>query len=109
MALTLIGVAADVPAAYLLGTAIAGFGWGAALLGSFRTVVPLAGVEERAGVFSTLYVVGYLAFSLPAIAAGVFSTRFGLHRTVDGYATVLILLSVTAIALMSRQQRHPKP
>ncbi|MEW2626156.1 MFS transporter [Streptomyces sp. NPDC048106] len=109
MTLTLIGVSAGVPAAYLLGTAVAGFGWGAALLGSFRTVVPLAEAEERAGVLSTLYVVGYLAFSLPAIAAGVIATRFGLHRTADGYATILILLSVVAIALLSGRRRHPKP
>ncbi|MFD7283977.1 hypothetical protein ACFV80_45140 [Streptomyces sp. NPDC059862] len=60
-------------------------------------------------MFSTLYVVGYLALSLPAIAAGVISTRFGLHRTADGYATVLILLAVPAIALMFRQRRHHKP
>ncbi|GHE72571.1 MFS transporter [Streptomyces spiralis] len=108
MTLTLVGVSAAVPAAYLLGNAIAGFGWGAALLGSFRTVLPLAEARERAGVFSSLYVVGYLAFSLPAIAAGVISTRFGLHRTADGYATVLILLSVSAVALMFRGRRHPK-
>ncbi|MFB7470768.1 MFS transporter [Kitasatospora sp. NPDC056184] len=108
-ALTLIGVSAGVPAAYLLGTAIAGFGWGAALLGSFRTVGPPAAAEERAGVFAALYVVGYLAFSLPAVAAGALSGRFGLQRTADGYATVVILLSLTALALTSRQRRRAEP
>ncbi|MFE6867284.1 MFS transporter [Kitasatospora sp. NPDC057692] len=108
-ALTLIGVAAGVPAAYLLGTAIAGFGWGAALLGSFRTVGPQAAAEERAAVFAALYVVGYLAFSLPAVAAGALSGRFGLHRTADGYAAVVILLSLTALALTFRQHRRTGP
>ncbi|MER7583188.1 MFS transporter [Kitasatospora sp. NPDC097691] len=108
-ALTLIGVLAGVPAAYLLGTAIAGFGWGAALLGSFRTVGPPAAAEERAAVFAALYAVGYLAFSLPAVAAGVLSSRFGLQRTADGYAAVVILLSLTALALTTRQHRRTEP
>lgn len=107
MTLTLVGVSGGFPVAYLLGSAVAGFGWGAALLGSFRTVVPLAEAHERAGVFATLYVVGYLAFSLPAVAAGVISTWFGLYRTADGFAAVLILLSLTALFLTAR--RAPRP
>ncbi|GAA1392334.1 MFS transporter [Kitasatospora putterlickiae] len=107
-ALVLIGVSAGVAAAYLLGTAVAGFGWGAALLGSFRTVGPLAAAEERAAVFAALYVVGYLALGLPAVAAGVLSGWFGLRRTADGYATVVIVLSLAALVLTSRQRRRAK-
>jgi hypothetical protein len=42
------------------------------------------------------YTVAYLAFSLPALAAGYLSTRIGLHATVVAYAAVVIVVAVAA-------------
>ncbi len=93
MVVTLVGVAAGVPAAYLVGTAVAGYGCGAFFLGAFGALAPLAAPEERASLFSTVYVVSYLAFGIPAIAAGVASTAFGLRATAVGHAAALIVLA----------------
>ena len=57
-------------ALFFAGTAVAGVGSGAGFQGALRTVLPLAGPQERAGVLSLLYVVSYLALGLPAVIAG---------------------------------------
>jgi len=41
--------------------------------------MPLAATHERAGLFASFFVVSYLAFSVPAIAAGLLAGRFGLE------------------------------
>ncbi|MEU6578143.1 MFS transporter [Streptomyces sp. NPDC046805] len=106
MVITLIGVAAGVPAAYLIGTAIAGYGYGASFLGAFGTLAPHAAPEERASLFSTIYIVSYLAFSLPAIAAGIASSAFGLRTTAIGYAAALIALSGAVLVALTAQGRR---
>jgi hypothetical protein len=86
----------------LLGTVISGAGFGAALSGTMRTVVPLALARERAGLLSAFYVEGYLAFSLPAILAGVFAPVFGLQFATNVYGVTVIalaLISLTATKL----------
>jgi len=45
----------------------------------------------------------YLAFSLPAIAAGVVVGHAGLHLTAVGYAAALVLLSLASVVLVRRQ------
>ncbi|MEU0369931.1 MFS transporter [Streptomyces sp. NPDC006283] len=105
-AVTLVGVTAGLPAAYLLGTAVAGFGYGSSFLGALRTVASHAAPEERAALFATIYVVSYLAFSLPAIAAGVVSTRLGLTATTIGYGLALIALAGTALLGLAAQRRR---
>lgn len=106
MIITLVGVAATAPAAYLIGTAVAGYGYGASFLGAFGTLAPHAAPEERASLFSTIYIVSYLAFSLPAIAAGIASTAFGLRGTAIGYAAALIALSAAVLLALTAQRRR---
>ncbi|MEU1199105.1 MFS transporter [Streptomyces sp. NPDC005813] len=108
MLITLIGVAATVPSAYLLGTALAGFGYGASLLGAMRTVAAQAAPEERATAFAVLFLISYLAFGLPAVAAGVFSTHLGLIPTSVGYAVAVIALAVLALAGLAARKRRPR-
>jgi hypothetical protein len=45
---------------FLVGTAVAGTGFGAAFLGAFRSLATLAGPTQRAGLFAAMYVVSYL-------------------------------------------------
>jgi MFS family permease len=80
-------------AAFVVGAVIAGSGFGPAFLGAFRTVSQLAEPHERAALISAIYVVSYLAFSVPALAAGLLITHAGLRGTALGYAAV-----VTAVA-----------
>jgi MFS family permease len=98
MAGALASVEAGSVVGFFISTAVAGFGFGGGFQGAIRTVVPLAHPHERAGVLSALYVVSYVAFGLPAIAAGVLVEHLGLLTTARGYAAMVILLSVVAFA-----------
>lgn len=56
VAITLVGVQMQRVSLMLLGTVVAGIGFGAAFSGSMRTVMPHAEAHERAGLLSTFYV-----------------------------------------------------
>ena len=77
---------------------IAGVGFGAAFAGVLRTILPLAGADQRAGLLSTFYVESYLAFSLPAIAAGIAAPALGLAATIYIYGGVVVVLAVISLA-----------
>lgn len=109
MLITVLGVAATLPAAYLAGTALAGFGYGASFLGAMRSLAARAEPQERAAVFSVMFLISYLAFGLPAIAAGIFSTRLGLTPTSIGYAVAVSALALLALLGLYVQQRRTAP
>jgi MFS family permease len=93
---------------FYIGTFVSGFGFGATFLGAFRTLIALATPQARAGLVATVYVVAYLAFSLPAVAAGILTTRLGLRTSVIGYGVVvagLALLAIPATAATTAAQR----
>ena len=94
--LTLLGIEADTVALAAVGTVIAGVGFGASALASFGTLARLAAPGERSELLAVALVIAYLAFSLPALAAGLASTSFGLHAT-----TVVSSLGVAALGLVA--------
>ena len=93
VALVLAAVPIRSPILFFTGTAIAGAGFGAGFQGGLRTIVPLAGPDERAGVIAVIYVISYLALGLPAIGAGVLV----VHTTVT-HTALLFGLGVIALA-----------
>jgi MFS family permease len=95
---TVAAVAADTPALLLLGTAIAGLGFGPANVGAYRVIMARAADSDRAGLIAAVSVVNYLAFGLPALIAGIATTHFGLHDTALAYSVVIALLAVAAAA-----------
>ena len=97
LALTLAGVRAHWPAAFFGGTLLAGLGFGAAFNAAVRSVAPLAQDHERAGLMASFFVMSYLAFAFPAIAAGFSAGWFGLEPTALGYGALLILLAAGAL------------
>ena len=103
LGVTLGGVELHSTTMFFAGSFIAGLGFGAAFNGTMRSLVPLAEAHERAGLMSTFFVLSYLAFSLPAIAAGLTAGRFGLQAASVGYGLVLVTLGVVALAMMARQ------
>ncbi|MFK0162942.1 MFS transporter [Rhizobium sp. NPDC090279] len=76
----------------VLGTLIAGAGFGAAFLGTVRSIMPLAKPDERAGLLSAFYIQSYLAFSVPVILAGFLSKALGFAAAADIYAAAILLL-----------------
>ncbi len=107
VALALLALHERSLALFLLGAATAGLGFGPAFAGAFRALSNRAPADQRAGLVSSILAVSYLAFSLPAVAAGAAVTQLGLRETADIYGIVLIALAAVALAL-SRQVQDPQ-
>jgi MFS family permease len=104
--ITLGGVYTQSIPQLLVGTVIAGFGFGAGFFGSIRTVVPLVPAHERAGLLSVIFIICYLAFSLPTIVAGLAIPTLGLPLTLDIYgAAVIVLAAISLIAALASSRR----
>jgi hypothetical protein len=73
-------------------------------------ITALAEPDDRAGLVAACYIVGYLAFSVPALAAGVATTAFGLHSTALVYSGSLAILAAAAVGilLLRRLGRLPR-
>ncbi len=102
LAVTLAGLLLESAAVAGFGTVIAGVGFGASARGTFGTVAKIARPEERGGLFAVFYVVSYLAFSLPALAAGLASSAAGLRPTAIVYGAGVLLFSLAAIFAQRR-------
>ncbi|MEV7046397.1 MFS transporter [Amycolatopsis sp. NPDC051061] len=92
---------------YVAGSVVAGFGFGA----TFRFVVNALGeaapVARRGQVFATMYIVSYLAFSVPALAAGLAVERFGLKPTAVAYGALEVaLVLIATVAGIVRARRR---
>ena len=101
--LTLAGVEGHVVALAAVGTIIAGVGFGASALASFGTLARIAAPGERSELLAVALVMAYLAFSLPAIAAGFAATLFGLHVTTVVYSLGIVALGLIALAAQRRR------
>ena len=87
---------------------VGGGGFGTGYLGSIRSVSQLAEIHERAGLISAVYLVSYVAFSIPALVAGVLATHIGLRQTSLGYGCLIALVALSALTfarLNTRRQR----
>jgi MFS family permease len=102
VAITLAGVQMQHVSLMLVGTVVAGIGFGAAFSGSMRTVMPHAEAHERAGLLSAFYVEGYLSFSLPAILTGLVAPLTGLPLAADVYGAAVIVLAIGSLLAMLR-------
>jgi MFS family permease len=96
-AVTAAGITGNSFAVYCAGTVIAGTGFGSSFLGAFRTLAGLASPDGRGGLVSAIYMVAYLAFSVPAVIAGLLTVRLGLRPTAIGYAAVLGVLALVSL------------
>jgi hypothetical protein len=95
---------------FFLGTAIAGVGFGAGFQGAVRTVAASAAAHERAGVLSVVFIVCYLAFGVPVVAAGARLAHHGdILSTARDFGTTVValaLLAVLATALRAVRGSH---
>lgn len=98
-ALFLLALAWSSFALFVLAIIISGAGFGAGLLGSIRSVSQLAESHQRAALLSAVYVVGYLSFSLPALAAGALTTHVGLRTTSFVYGGFVAVVAVGTLVL----------
>lgn len=96
--ITLSGVHLQAVGLLFLGTAVAGLGFGSIFSNILKIVLPLAESHERAGLFAAFLVESYLAFSIPAIIAGLAAPAFGLSTAAYFYGAVIIVLALISIA-----------
>ena len=89
-----------------VGTMVSGAGFGAVSQGTIRRLLPLTTPEERAGTLAAYYVVSYLAMSVPAILAGVLTSRYGLTTAVSLYAGAVVLLVLATLAVLPLNTRR---
>ncbi|MFI8568623.1 MFS transporter [Rhodococcus sp. NPDC078407] len=108
VALTLLSVQLESIAMYFVGAVVAGSGWGATFLGAMRTLGALVPAAERGGVFATVFVISYLAFSVPAVIAGLAVHRLGLSATVEVYGAFVIALALFSVLGFSLAQRRDR-
>jgi hypothetical protein len=104
--ITLLGLNEQQTALFFAGSVVAGVGFGAGFSGAFKTIVSVAPPTSRAGLIAAVYVLCYLGFSLPAIAAGVAVTHSGLLATTNVYGSVLVVLALSAAAATTLRRRR---
>lgn len=92
---------------YFTATVVAGVGFGAGFLAVLRILMPQAAPHERAGLLSAVYVVSYLANSVPAVAAGALAQGLGLHATALGYSGMIVVLALVVVAGSVLRARTP--
>jgi MFS family permease len=83
---------------FVLASVVAGAGFGCGFLGALRSVSQLAEPQERAALLSAVFVVSYVAFSAPALVAGVLATHIGLLNTSLAYGGVVALIAVATLS-----------
>jgi MFS family permease len=96
-------------AVFFAAAVVSGLGFGAAFLGAMATVTRGVAPGERAGLLSSVFVVGYLAYSVPAILAGFAAAEIGLQTAAVVYGAVVIglaLVTVTGLRLRRRSDRR---
>jgi MFS family permease len=106
-ALSLIALGTASTPLFFAGSVVAGVGFGASFVGAFRTLAQLAQPAQRAGLIAMLYVVSYLAFSVPAVIAGLLVSPLGLLWTATVYGIVVILLALAVLPASRRLSGTP--
>jgi MFS family permease len=97
--LTFGAVATSVFTLFAIGSVIAGIGFGLSFLGAFRLLSGLAAPFERAGTIAAIYIVSYLAFSIPIVIAGIAARDFGTHDVALVFsAAVAVLAAMGTVA-----------
>lgn len=94
---TLAGVLRPSLAVFLVGTAFSGAGFGSVLQGGLRTILPKVELHERAALLAAFYILSYLAFSVPVLAAGIATAHHDLESVAVAYALGLLLLALLTL------------
>jgi MFS family permease len=101
--LSLIALSVESLPFYLVAAGVTGMGFGTAFSGVVASLAPKIPVTERADTFAVIYVLAYLAFGIPAVAAGLLVGIAGLEAVCVGYGVVVIALALVALVLRVRR------
>ena len=70
--------------------------------GAVRVLSVLPEHADRGEFFAGVYVVGYIALSVPAIIAGICAVHVGLVETTVGYGIAVSVLALVAVLALLR-------
>lgn len=107
-ALIVVAVLTGSLATMIGGQVVAGLGFGAAFSASLQLIFPLAATHERAGLVAAIYVVAYIAFSLPVVVSGQLAGVLGLPAAVAWYGAVTILLALISLIAQLRLAKRER-
>ncbi len=78
---------------FFIATAISGIGFGGAFSAIVQRLAPIVDRHQRAELFAAIFVVSYLALSVPAMLAGFLVRPLGLSLTVMLYLRLLFAMA----------------
>ncbi len=107
VALIVVSAAEDSAAALIVGSVVAGAGFGLAFLGSLRALSAEIPPDHRAGVMSAFFVAAYAALSIPAVLAGVAASPLGLALTFEILGSVVAALAL--VVAVQAWRTRPRP
>ncbi|MCU1616802.1 MAG: Major Facilitator Superfamily transporter [Frankiales bacterium] len=102
---TIAAVLTGSVALLFLAAVVTGFGFGGSFLGAVAMITHGVEPGHRAGLLASTFVVGYLAFSLPAVAAGMAVGSLGLAATTEIYGAVVMVLALVAVGGLLLRRR----
>lgn len=105
VAISVLGVLLSSTAVYIVGSAVAGIGFGATFQTAVAAIAAVTPANKRGQTFAAIYVLGYTAFSVPAVVAGLAVQHWGLRPTLIGYGVLEVALVVAAAVLATRAAR----
>lgn len=106
LVLQLAGSVTGSAVAYTAGLVVAGAGFSTAYAGVLASVAHVP-VGERGRMFAAMFVLSYLAYSVPALIGGLAADTWGLRGTTVGYT--LFVLAMVALAAVSLRMPSRTP
>ncbi len=104
--ISLAGVLIESLPFYIVGSIVAGSGWAATFLSAMDNITAATPPAMRGQVFSSVFVASYLAFSVPAVIAGIVVSHIGLRDTIIGYVGyVLAMVMIAAVFAVTVRRR----
>lgn len=97
LALTVVAVELKTATLFFAATTVTGIGFGLGWLGVLRSLVGQASPTGRGALLAAIFIVAYLSFGLPAVAAGYEVTRIGLHQAALWFGAAVDLLAVAGL------------
>lgn len=88
------------------GATVAGGGFGAGFSAMLRMLAPLAPNDQRAELFAGIFLVSYLAYGVPALAAGELIGWIGLLPTALGYSAAIAAAALVALLVQALRSRR---
>ena len=107
MLLIIAAAETDSSVAYVVGTVVAGAGFGIAFLGGLRALVAVIPPEQRAATMAAFYIVAYASLSVPAVLAGVVVTHLGLDSTFELFGSIAAALAL--VVAFEAWRTRPRP